>query len=95
MGSGTAKTVSLIHLFFNYFIKLFYRYFREEEYVDLQLPKQSYEPIYVPAANVEIEPPVKKFKEKTVKSVDGEEPGFFKKRKIAGGSRNVRKRLDD
>lgn len=67
-----------------------------ETYVDLELPSQSFQPVYVPAANQEEqEPPVKRFKEKTVTTVDAEEPGFFKKRKIAGGSRNVRKRLDD
>jgi WW domain-binding protein 4 len=50
----------------------------------------------VPAAAVAPEPPVKKFKEKTVTSLEGEcsVPGtFFKKRKIAG--RSARQRNDD
>lgn len=80
-------------LIFNSFF--FLLIFREESFVDLQLPTQSYEPIYVPAVNVETEVPVKKFKEKTITSIDADEPGFFKRRKIAGGSRNVRKPVND
>uniref|UniRef100_A0A336LS45 Calmodulin-lysine N-methyltransferase n=1 Tax=Culicoides sonorensis TaxID=179676 RepID=A0A336LS45_CULSO len=66
---------------------------RPQAPIDLQLPTK-YEPVaFVPS---EPEPvPMKKFKEKTITSVDADEPGFFKKRKIAGGSRNVRKRVDD
>ncbi|XP_063699353.1 WW domain-binding protein 4 [Culicoides brevitarsis] len=61
--------------------------------VDLELPTRYEAPVFVPS---EPEPaPVKKFKEKTITSIDADEPGFFKKRKIAGGNRNARKRLDD
>lgn len=67
--------------------------FRPIVHVDLELPTRYEAPVFVPS---EPEPaPMKKFKEKVITSIDTDEPGFFKKRKIAGGNRNTRKRLDD
>lgn len=65
--------------------------------VDLQLPIVPHEFVYVPAANVAPEPPVKKFKEKVVATLDTVAVGVsneFKKRKTAV-KRNVRQRQDD
>lgn len=63
--------------------------------VDLELPKQN--DVYYAIANVKTdEPPIKKFKEKTVGSIsiDSHEiPSVFKKRKI--GNRNIRRTNDD
>ncbi|XP_070505517.1 WW domain-binding protein 4 [Chironomus tepperi] len=61
--------------------------------VDLELPKQN--DVYYAVANVKTdEPPMKKFKEKTVGSIDSDEiPSVFKKRKI--GNRNIRRTNDD
>lgn len=65
----------------------------EQKPIDLELPKQSVE--YYPVASVQTEePPVKKFKEKTIVSIDSDEvPSTFKKRKI--GNRNIRRNNDD
>lgn len=74
---------------------------------DLGLPTVKHEFVYVPAANVVPEPPVKKFKEKVVTSLaDIDDGGFgrgstatgggeFRKRKVVAAKRNVRQRLDD
>ena len=63
--------------------------------VDLELPKQN--DVYYAIANVKTdEPPIKKFKEKTVGSISidsNEIPSVFKKRKI--GNRNIRRTNDD
>lgn len=72
---------------------------KETKPVDLQLPEPSHQYVYVPAAHVEPESPIRKFKEKTISSlpVDDEAsdtPNTFKKRKIAV-KRNVRQRNDD
>lgn len=66
---------------------------QEEEYVDLELPKQHN--YFQPVATVQPdEPPVKKFKEKTITSIDSDEvPSTFKKRKF--GNRNIRRANDD
>lgn len=68
---------------------------REEEPVDLELPKQNFTYIAVPASTTE-EPPIKKFKEKTITKLDdvSEIPSVFKKRKF-GGAKNIRKVTDD
>lgn len=69
----------------------------ETKAVDLQLPATKNEFVYVPAANVAPEPPVKKFKEKVVATLDHVAVGVsneFKKRKTAV-KRNVRQRQDD
>lgn len=69
----------------------------ETKVMDYQLPAVKNEFVYVPAANVAPEPPVKKFKEKVVASLDNVAIGVsneFKKRKTAV-KRNVRQRLDD
>lgn len=62
---------------------------------DLQLPEQTY---VTPTIAVITEPPEKKFKEKTMTSVDEPEASSvaFKKRKINNtAKRNTRQRLDD
>ena len=64
--------------------------------VDLELPKQEVH--YVAIATKPEEPPVKKFKEKTIGSLGmddelGEVPSVFKKRKF--GVRNIRRTADD
>lgn len=71
----------------------------EPKHVDLQLPEFSHQYVYVPAAHVEPEPPVRKFKEKTISSLPVDDEGSdtlntFKKRKVAV-KRNVRQRNDD
>lgn len=71
----------------------------EPKPVDLQLPEISHNYVYVPAAHVVPEAPIRKFKEKTISSlpVDDEildTPNTFKKRKTAI-KRNVRQRVDD
>lgn len=65
----------------------------EQKPVDLELPKQHVE--YYPVACIQPEdPPVKKFKEKTIVSIDSDAvPSTFKKRKI--GNRNIRRTNDD
>lgn len=73
--------------------------FRPQPHVDLELPQVANDFVYVPAANVPVsEPPVKKFKEKTIESLnDGsysDVSNSFKKRKTTI-KRNVRQRLDD
>lgn len=73
--------------------------FREEKHVDLQLPyTPDHEYKYVPAVTIVPEVPVKKFKEKTISSLDDSDslavPDSFKKRKF-GNKRNARQRLDD
>lgn len=72
---------------------------REVKPVDLQLPEPSHHYVYVPAAHTEPEPPVKKFKEKTISSLPVDDDGSdtvntFKKRKTTI-KRNVRQRNDD
>lgn len=67
--------------------------------VDLQLPEPSHQYVYVPAAHTLPEPPIKKFKEKTISSLPVDDEGSntlntFKKRKTAI-KRNVRQRNDD
>lgn len=68
-----------------------------EKPVDFQLPDTGSKDFsYVPAAT--IEPPPKIFKEKTVKSLTGQDisvPNTFKKRKFGGNKRNARQRFDD
>jgi hypothetical protein len=66
---------------------------QESSHIDLQLPKQN--DIYYAVASVNTEePPVKKFKEKTITTIDSDEiPSSFKKRKI--GNRNIRRTNDD
>lgn len=68
---------------------------KPQKQVNWELPKQI--PLYIAVTNQEPEPPVKKFKEKTITSLDiapSSAPGFFKKRKVAG-SRNARQRTED
>lgn len=65
--------------------------------MDLQLPEQTHEFVYVPGANIPYEPPVKIFKEKTVtlrEDVATDVPSSFKKRKNTV-KRNARQRVDD
>lgn len=66
----------------------------ERKPVDLELPKQEFHYIAIPAATSD-EPPVKKFKEKTITKLEDvtEVSGFFKKRKI--GVRSIRRGTDD
>lgn len=71
----------------------------ETKSIDLQLPEPTHQYVYVPAAHVEPEPPVKKFKEKTITALPVDDEGTdtintFKKRKTAI-KRNVRQRIDD
>lgn len=68
----------------------------EIKYEDLQLPEVKHEYVYVPAANVVPDVPVKKFKEKTVTSLSdaSDIPSTFKKRKGAI-NRNARQRVDE
>lgn len=66
----------------------------EEDEIDLELPRQNNS--FLPVATVQSdEPPVKKFKEKTITSLDTDDmPSTFnKKRKI--GNRNIRRVNDD
>ncbi|KAG5676750.1 hypothetical protein PVAND_006559 [Polypedilum vanderplanki] len=65
----------------------------EKKPIDLGLPKQTHE--YYAIATVQSdEPPVKKFKEKTITSLDSDEiPSTFKKRKF--GNKNIRRTNDD
>ncbi|CAH0554614.1 unnamed protein product, partial [Brassicogethes aeneus] len=66
---------------------------KESAPLELDLPPQN--DYYVPVIEVEPEPVVKEFKEKTVSSLEGGETSF-KKRKIPGGAkRNTRQRVDD
>lgn len=68
----------------------------EQEKVDLELPKteNNYETIAIPVTDEEHRV---KFKEKKVTSLGFNKSGpvAFKKRKLAGGARNVRRRDDD
>ena len=70
-------------------------FFRQQEQIDLELPKteEKVETISIP---VPTEPRVK-FKEKRVSSLGPTKGGnvTFKKRKLASGARNVRKREDE
>lgn len=72
---------------------------RVEKPIDFQLPDTGYkEYAYVPAATIEVAPPPKIFKEKTVTSLtdqDASVPNTFKKRKFGGNKRNARQRFDD
>lgn len=65
----------------------------EKKPIDFELPKQN--DVYYAVANVKPdEPPIKKFKEKIIVSLDADDvPSVFKKRKI--GNRNIRKTNDD
>lgn len=71
---------------------------REEKPIDFQLPSVRRDFVYVPAAHIKPEAPVKRFKEKTITSLGQNDaigvPDSFKKRKFAG-KRNARQRLDD
>lgn len=62
------------------------------------MPEQTNDYVYVPAAHTEPEPPIKKFKEKTIVKLeidDGNDiKNTFKKRNV-GIKRNVRQRTDD
>lgn len=66
----------------------------EKKPVDLELPKQDIQ--YVAIATKTEEPPVKKFKEKTITTLEdvGEVSSVFKKRKFGFG-KNIRKATDD
>lgn len=79
-------------------ILIFDFFYREETIVDLQLPQTEHEFKYVPPVTTDPEPPVKRFKEKTVTVLDVNEGEIIKdtfvKRKFAA-KKNVRKRLDD
>lgn len=69
----------------------------ERKPIDLELPKQEFTYVAVPAALID-EPPVKKFKEKTITNLGDAAsniPAVFKKRKFGGGARNIRKGDDD
>lgn len=68
----------------------------EVEPIDLELPKQEFNYIAFTAPSTSDEPPVKKFKEKTITKLDDATdniPSVFKKRKF--GSRNIRQNTDD
>lgn len=68
---------------------------RETAPVDYELPTQNFTYVAVTTAPSE-EPPVKKFREKTITKLDDELsaiPSTFKKRKF--GNRNIRKGTDD
>lgn len=66
----------------------------EPKPVDLELPKQEITYIAIPVSKSD-EPPIKKFKEKTITSLEGvsDVPSVFKKRKF--GAKNIRKTTDD
>lgn len=80
------------------FYRLIFRFYfySEIKYEDLQLPEVKHEFVYVPAANVVPDAPIKKFKEKTVTSLSDSTdiPSTFKKRKGAV-NRSVRQRVDE
>lgn len=69
----------------------------EAKPIDLELPTQELTYIAIPAASRSEEPPMKKFKEKTITSLglegNSDVPSVFKKRKF--GARNIRKTTDD
>lgn len=67
---------------------------KETKPIDLELPKQNFTYVAISAASVE-EPPIKKFKEKTITKLEdvGDVPSVFKKRKF--GNRNIRRGTDD
>jgi len=67
---------------------------KESKPIDLELPKQNIKYIAVPASSVD-EPPVKKFKEKTITKLDdvSDVSSVFKKRKF--GNKNIRRGTDD
>lgn len=86
---------------------IFY-HFREEKFIDLQLPTTSNKDYgYIApvassssttAPTTESEPPQRVFKEKTVTTLadtDCNVSDTFKKRKFGGNKRNVRQRLND
>lgn len=71
--------------------------------MDFQLPEAP-QPLYTYQPTLSLDPSlVKKFKEKTISSLDLQNqsssssavPATFKKRKIMGGSKNVRQRVDE
>lgn len=66
----------------------------ETKPVDLELPKQHIEYIAVTTASND-EPPIKKFKEKTITKLEdvADVPAVFKKRKF--GNKNIRRGTDD
>ena len=74
---------------------IFSLFFRRQEQIDLELPKteEKVETICIPIPS---EPKVK-FKEKRIGSLGPTKGGnvTFKKRKLASGARNVRKRGDE
>ena len=67
---------------------------KETKPIDLELPKQNFTYVAVPTASVD-EPPIKKFKEKTITKLENvsDVPSVFKKRKF--GNRNIRRGTDD
>lgn len=67
---------------------------KESKPLDLELPKQNIKYIAVPVSSVD-EPPVKKFREKTITKLDdvSDVPSVFKKRKF--GNKNIRRGTDD
>lgn len=82
---------------------IFFFFYREVKHVDLQLPEVP-QPLYTYQPTLSLDPSAnKKFKEKTISSLDLQNqsssssavPATFKKRKIMGGSKNVRQRVDD
>lgn len=94
--------LELIHFFLRKIFNFFF-FSREVKHIDLQLPEAP-QPLYTYNPTLSLEPSlVKKFKEKTISSVDLQNqsssssavPATFKKRKIMGGSKNVRQRVDD
>lgn len=75
---------------------------KEVTEVDFQLPSSSHTYTYIPPVEVkreEPEVPARRFKEKTVTSLDASANEFvsssFKKRTIGNAKRNVRQRTDD
>lgn len=62
----------------------------KKEALDLELPKQDFANYYAVASVSNDEPPVKKFKEKTVTKLDDDSsPAVFKKRKFT--NKNIRR----
>lgn len=84
----------VLQLYFTDWCNFYYR--EEQEQIDLQLPKRDnyVEPIAIP---IPVEEPKVKFKEKRLPSLGSSKSGpvAFKKRKLGGGARNVRRRDDD
>lgn len=67
--------------------------------IDLQLPTSANKDYgYIPSVPIQVEPPQRVFKEKTVTSLADDACSVsdtFKKRKFGGNKRNARQRLDD